>query len=150
MRTVLLLLVSNIFMTFAWYGHLRFKEVPLWKAIIVSWLIALVEYCFQVPANRWAPPALLCCAAEDHAGGNNAVRLRRVLAPISPRGVQVELRRVVRPHLGRSVLCIQAGLICSDILAGNLREHHLTTCGLASGVATSIGNLESTFNTIHG
>ena len=52
MRTVLLLTISNIFMTFAWYGHLRFKNSPLWIAILVSWLIAFVEYCFQVPANR--------------------------------------------------------------------------------------------------
>ncbi|GAA4425377.1 DMT family protein [Pontibacter saemangeumensis] len=52
MRTVLLLLISNVFMTFAWYGHLRFKEVSLWKVILVSWLIAFFEYCFQVPANR--------------------------------------------------------------------------------------------------
>ncbi|TPE41041.1 DMT family protein [Pontibacter mangrovi] len=52
MKTVLLLLVSNIFMTFAWYGHLRFKEVALWKVILFSWLIAFFEYCFQVPANR--------------------------------------------------------------------------------------------------
>lgn len=52
MRTVLLLLVSNVFMTFAWYGHLRFKGAPLWIAIVGSWLIAFFEYCFQVPANR--------------------------------------------------------------------------------------------------
>jgi uncharacterized protein len=50
--TIVLLVLSNIFMTFAWYGHLRFKDVPLWQVIIVSWLIAFVEYCFQVPANR--------------------------------------------------------------------------------------------------
>jgi uncharacterized protein len=53
MRTVVLLTVSNLFMTIAWYGHLRFKEVALWKVILISWLIASVEYCFQVPANRW-------------------------------------------------------------------------------------------------
>lgn len=52
MRTVALLLVSNIFMTVAWYGHLRFKASPLWMVILVSWLIAFAEYCFQVPANR--------------------------------------------------------------------------------------------------
>lgn len=52
MKTISLLLVSNIFMTFAWYGHLKFKSAPLWGAILVSWLIASVEYCFQVPANR--------------------------------------------------------------------------------------------------
>jgi uncharacterized protein (DUF486 family) len=53
MRTVLLLLASNLFMTTAWYGHLRFKQEALWKAILVSWGIAFFEYCLQVPANRW-------------------------------------------------------------------------------------------------
>ena len=52
MRTVVLLTVSNIFMTIAWYGHLKFKSSPLWIVILVSWMIAFVEYCFQVPANR--------------------------------------------------------------------------------------------------
>lgn len=49
---VFLLLISNIFMTFAWYGHLKHKNSVLWVVIIVSWLIAFFEYCFQVPANR--------------------------------------------------------------------------------------------------
>ncbi|MBI1871610.1 MAG: DMT family protein [Chlamydiae bacterium] len=53
MRTAFLLTISNIFMTFAWYGHLKFKQSALWKVIIISWLIAFVEYCFQVPANRF-------------------------------------------------------------------------------------------------
>ena len=52
MRTVILLLASNIFMTFAWYGHLKNTEVPLWKAILISWGIAFFEYCLMVPANR--------------------------------------------------------------------------------------------------
>jgi len=52
MKTIALLFVSNIFMTFAWYGHLKYKNSPLWIAIFASWLIAFVEYCFQVPANR--------------------------------------------------------------------------------------------------
>lgn len=52
MRTIGLLLVSNIFMTMAWYGHLRFRSAPLWTVILISWGIALLEYCFQVPANR--------------------------------------------------------------------------------------------------
>ena len=52
MRTIVLLTISNIFMTFAWYGHLKYREVPLYKVIVVSWLIAFFEYCFQVPANR--------------------------------------------------------------------------------------------------
>lgn len=53
MWTVLLLTISNLFMTFAWYGHLKFKSSPLWLAILASWLIAFFEYCFQVPANRY-------------------------------------------------------------------------------------------------
>jgi uncharacterized protein (DUF486 family) len=52
MTTILLLLISNIFMTFAWYGHLKYRTVALPKVILVSWLIAFAEYCFQVPANR--------------------------------------------------------------------------------------------------
>lgn len=52
MKTIVLLSLSNIFMTFAWYGHLKFKQSPLWKVILASWAIAFVEYCFQVPANR--------------------------------------------------------------------------------------------------
>ena len=51
--TILLLIGSNVFMTLAWYGHLRFKEVPLFGVIVASWLIAFVEYCMAVPANRW-------------------------------------------------------------------------------------------------
>lgn len=52
MKTILLLVASNAFMTVAWYGHLRYKNVPLWTVILVSWLIALPEYALQVPANR--------------------------------------------------------------------------------------------------
>lgn len=52
MSTVVLLTISNIFMTFAWYGHLKYKNLPLWQVVIASWLIAFLEYCFQVPANR--------------------------------------------------------------------------------------------------
>ncbi len=47
-----LLVISNIFMTFAWYGHLKFKSTALWAVIIISWFLAFFEYIFQVPANR--------------------------------------------------------------------------------------------------
>ncbi len=57
--TIILLVVSNVFMTFAWYGHLKLQQMkvisdatPLWIVIVISWLIALAEYCFMVPANR--------------------------------------------------------------------------------------------------
>lgn len=49
---VLLLVVSNLFMTVAWYWHLRFTEVPIVRVILISWSLALIEYCFAVPANR--------------------------------------------------------------------------------------------------
>lgn len=52
MTTIVLLLISNIFMTFAWYGHLKYKNSPLWIVIFISWGIAFFEYIFQVPANR--------------------------------------------------------------------------------------------------
>lgn len=52
-RVVLLLVCSNIFMTIAWYAHLRHQQVALWKVILISWLIALIEYALMIPANRW-------------------------------------------------------------------------------------------------
>ncbi len=53
MLTIVLLTISNIFMTFAWYGHLKHRSAPLFLTILASWGIAFFEYCFQVPANRW-------------------------------------------------------------------------------------------------
>jgi uncharacterized protein (DUF486 family) len=63
MKTIVLLTISNAFMNLAWYGHLKFKEQPLWIMILASWGIALFEYIFQVPANRigsyeWSVPQL--------------------------------------------------------------------------------------------
>lgn len=63
MRTIILLTISNTFMNLAWYGHLKFKDQPLWIMILASWGIALFEYIFQVPANRigsseWSVPQL--------------------------------------------------------------------------------------------
>ena len=49
---IIMLTISNVFMTFAWYGHLKYKSTALWVVILVSWGIAFLEYCFQVPANR--------------------------------------------------------------------------------------------------
>jgi uncharacterized protein (DUF486 family) len=52
MITIVLLALSNIFMTFAWYGHLKYRHAPLFQVVVISWFIALGEYCLQVPANR--------------------------------------------------------------------------------------------------
>jgi len=64
--TIGLLLLSNIFMTFAWYGHLKFREYPLGWVILISWGIAFFEYCLQVPANRYG------------YGAFNAVQLKTI------------------------------------------------------------------------
>ena len=53
MKTVVLLTISNVFMNLAWYGHLKFKDQPLWIVILASWGIAFFEYCFAVPANHF-------------------------------------------------------------------------------------------------
>ena len=50
---IVLLTISNVFMTFAWYGHLKFKSAPLWQVTLASWGIAFFEYIVMVPANRW-------------------------------------------------------------------------------------------------
>ena len=50
---IVLLLISNVFMTFAWYGHLKFTDRPLWLVVMASWGIAFIEYWFAVPANRY-------------------------------------------------------------------------------------------------
>ncbi len=51
-QSIVLLTASNLFMTIAWYAHLRFKHIGLWRVVLISWLIAFFEYCLQVPANR--------------------------------------------------------------------------------------------------
>jgi len=53
MLTIALLICSNIFMIFAWYGHLKFPNAPLWQVVLISWGIAFFEYLLMVPANRW-------------------------------------------------------------------------------------------------
>ena len=52
LKPIVLLIIANLFMTIAWYGHLKFKSASMWMIIVVSWAIAFIEYCFQVPANR--------------------------------------------------------------------------------------------------
>lgn len=82
-KPIILLVISNIFMTFAWYGHLRFKDKALWLVILVSWLIAFVEYCFQVPANRIGHEFFFRRSAKGNAGGNNPSRICGVQHSVS-------------------------------------------------------------------
>ena len=62
MWTILLLIASNVFMTLAWYGHLKYRQASMWTAIVVSWGIAFFEYCLQVPANRMGHAAGMATA----------------------------------------------------------------------------------------
>ena len=86
-------------MTFAWYGHLKYRGVPYGKSMIASWGIAFFEYCFQVPANRVRLLRIYCRAAQNHPGGHHAVRLFDLLDYLSRRAAEVELRRGLRLHL---------------------------------------------------
>ena len=69
---ILMLIGSNVFMTTAWYWHLRYKEVPLFSVILISWGLAFFEYCLAVPANRWGSAVYTRGATQDHAGGDHA------------------------------------------------------------------------------
>jgi uncharacterized protein (DUF486 family) len=70
MTTIVLLTISNIFMTFAWYGHLKFRQAPLFKVILISWGIAFFEYCFQVP---------LIASDRTNSAQSNSRRFRKSL-----------------------------------------------------------------------
>lgn len=79
--TIMLLIASNVFMTFAWYGHLKMKEfswfaaLPLFGVIVFSWLIAFFEYCFQVPANR--------IGFEENGGPFSLIQLKVIQEVVS-------------------------------------------------------------------
>lgn len=81
---IVLLPMSNVFMTFAWYGHLKFTDRPLWIVVLVSWCIAFIEYCLAVPANRFG--SFVYTPAQDHAGDHYPRRLCSVLSAV-PEGI---------------------------------------------------------------
>ncbi len=103
-----LLLVSNLFMTVAWYGHLRFKTVPLVTVIFISWGIAFIEYCFAVPANRIGSAAL---TAPQLKGLQEVISLL-VFAVFST----TVLGQAVTPRqaLGFALIVVAAFLIVGD------------------------------------
>jgi hypothetical protein len=99
MRTIALLTVSNIFMTFAWYGHLKYRDVPLFKVIVISWMIAFFEYCFQVPANRIGSYEF-SGATQDYSGSDYAGGVLRVFGVLPEAAGEVEPRRRIRDDRG--------------------------------------------------
>ena len=111
---ILLLIGSNIFMTLAWYGHLRFKEVPLVIVIVAAWAIAFFKYCMAVPANRWGSAVYTTAQLQDHSGGDHAPGLRRIFDPLPQRADHLELcdrlrtgrrRRFFSSFAARSKIC---------------------------------------------
>ena len=84
-------------------GHLKFRESPLWIAIVVSWMIAFLEYCFQVPANRIGSYPFSDCTAEDDSGGHHAGCVFGVFDDLFARAVSMELRRRLWVDRGRGV-----------------------------------------------
>ena len=78
--TIVLLILSNVFMTFAWYGHLRYKALPLLAAIVISWGIAFFEYLLQVPANR---VGFQRGGTQGHSGNHFPVCFRLLFHPVS-------------------------------------------------------------------
>jgi hypothetical protein len=98
MRTFFFLLASNVFMTAAWYGHLRFKGVALWKVVLVSWGIAFFEYCLQVPGQSLGVRPIQRLPAQAHPGGHHADRLRGLLGDVAGRGAALEPPGGFRAH----------------------------------------------------
>lgn len=101
MKTIILLTISNTFMNLAWYGHLKFKDQPLWIVILASWGLAFFEYVFQVPANRigsaqWSVPQLKVL--------QECITL--VVLPSSPS----LFRSPIRWNIGLAYLCIGAAV----------------------------------------
>ena len=83
MTPIVMLVGSNLFMTYAWYGHLKdLKGKAIFIAIVASWAVAFFEYCLQVPANRIGFQYLFAGAVEGHSGNNNNDRLRGILRRI--------------------------------------------------------------------
>ncbi len=106
MKTVLLLCCSNIFMTIAWYGHLKYRKTPLFAAIVVSWLIAFAEYCFQVPANRIGYGEFTGFQLKIIQEVITLVRVRRFRVGVSGRKRPMEPRGLFPVPGGRRWFCI--------------------------------------------
>ena len=85
LKTIGLLLMSNVFMTFAWYGHLKYKTSPLYIAILVSWGIAFFEYCLPVTGQPHGFRPFIDGAAQNHPGNHHALRFRRVFGVVPER-----------------------------------------------------------------
>src|SRR3954470_12741266 len=109
---IALLLVSNVFMTFAWFGHLKFTERPLWLVVIASWAIALMEYCFAVPANRIGHAVYSAAKLKTMQEVITLLALC-LLGPVSPRGADLKPCRGVCLHRPWRILRVQGTALIS-------------------------------------
>jgi len=126
---VILLACSNVFMTIAWYGHLKFKSVPLVTVVLVSWGIAFVEYCFAVPANPHRQRRLSTGGAQDNPGGHHPHRVRRVHRDLFQGTAEPYAERGVCPDRARrSTGVSRAGLTGAALLSLRM-GCHLPGCG---------------------
>src|SRR5438034_7767642 len=98
MITALLLIISNIFMTLAWYGHLKVKQAPLWIAIAASWALAFFEYLFQVPANRIGSSSFTLMQLKVMQECITIVVFRGHRVGAVPANASLEQHRVVSAH----------------------------------------------------
>ena len=97
-------------MTIAWYGHLRFKEVPLAGVILASWGIAFIEYCLAVPANRWGSAVYTTAQLKTMQEVITLVVFAGVLGALSARVVHLELCDWLRVDRGRRILHVQSAI----------------------------------------
>jgi len=101
---IVLLSISNLFMTLAWYGHLKFKAAPLLLVIFVSWGIAFFEYCLAVPANRWGHSVYSAAELKTIQEVDHPCRLCRIFGLGSEGAARLEPRNRVRPHRARRLV----------------------------------------------
>src|SRR5262249_38617808 len=111
-----LLTLSNLFMTAAWYGHLRFTKAPLARAVLASWGLAFVEYTLQVPANRIGYRVLSAYQLKGDPGGHHADDLRAVRRALARRGAPGEVPGLLRTRPRRGARGVQ------------LRSRRITRC----------------------
>ena len=104
---ILLLLASNVFMTFAWYGHLKYTASPLWIAVLASWGIALFEYCLAVPANRWGSAVYSTAELKTMQEVITLCVFARLLGVVFGRADDYQSRHRLCAHLRGRILCVQ-------------------------------------------
>ncbi len=117
---IVLLALSNVFMTFAWYGHLKFTDKPLWIVVLASWGIAFFEYCLAVPANRVGAGVYSAAELKTMQEVITLVVFRRLLGLVSRPGADAQSRGRVRVHRARSVLHFQGAAVMDAVTCGTV------------------------------